>query len=65
MKSMLTQSRPAPVALRLRTRPGEIIDRTQAFSFSWNGRPYPAYAGDSIVSALVAGGVRVFSRSLK
>ena len=65
MKSMLTQSRPAPVALRLRTRPGEIIDRTQAFSFSWNGRPYPAYAGDSIVSALVAGRVRVFSRSLK
>jgi sarcosine oxidase subunit alpha len=62
---LTTRSRPAPVALRLGTRPGEVIDRTQAFSFSWNGRPYSAYAGDSIVSALVAGGVRVFSRSLK
>jgi len=62
---MFTRSRPAPVALRLETRPGEVIDRTQSFSFSWNGRSYTAYAGDSIVSALVAGGVRVFSRSLK
>jgi sarcosine oxidase subunit alpha len=42
-----------------------VINRLQPFSFSWNGRSYPAYEGDSIVSALAAGGVRVFSRSLK
>jgi sarcosine oxidase subunit alpha len=60
-----SRSRPAPVALRISPRPGEVIDRTQGFSFSWNGRSYPAYGGDSIVSALAAGGVRVFSRSLK
>ena len=65
MKSVHVRSRPAAVALRLGPRPDEVIDRGQAFVFSWNGRSYPAYEGDSIVSALAAGGVRVFSRSLK
>ena len=33
--------------------------------FSWNGRRYPAFAGDTIISALAAAGERVFSRSFK
>ncbi|MGH3343306.1 MAG: 2Fe-2S iron-sulfur cluster-binding protein, partial [Carbonactinosporaceae bacterium] len=56
----------APVnGMRLDAQPGEVIDRAAPFTFSWNGREYPAYAGDTIVSALAAAGVRVFSRSFK
>ncbi|MGH3383696.1 MAG: 2Fe-2S iron-sulfur cluster-binding protein [Nocardioidaceae bacterium] len=51
--------------MRLPPQPGEAIDRTTAFTFTWDGRSYPAYAGDTIASALAAAGVRVFSRSLK
>ncbi len=50
---------------RLPPQPGEVIDRAQRFTFRWNGRPYQAYAGDTIASALAASGVRVLSRSLK
>ena len=52
-------------AMRLASRPGEVIDRTKPFTFWWNGRPVPAFEGDTIASALAAAGVRVFSRSLK
>lgn len=58
-------ARGAGTDLRLPPRPGEVIDRTTTLAFSWNGRPYRAHAGDTIVSALLASGVRVFSRSLK
>ena len=34
-------------------------------TFTWNGKPYSGYAGDTIVSALAAAGERVFSRSMK
>jgi sarcosine oxidase subunit alpha len=44
---------------------GEVIDRTDSFGFTWDGVAFPAYAGDTIVSALAAAGVRVFSRSFK
>src|SRR5258708_30252245 len=50
---------------RLTPQPGEVIDRRRELSFFWNGRRYPAYQGDTIVSALAACGVRVFSRSFK
>jgi len=50
---------------RLGRQPGEVIDRRESFTFSWNGRTFPAYAGDTIASALAACGVRVFSRSFK
>jgi sarcosine oxidase, subunit alpha len=46
-------------------RPGEVIDRQERFTFTWNGREYPAFRGDTITSALAAGGVKVFSRSFK
>ncbi len=50
---------------RAGNRPGEVIDRASPLAFTWNGRPYPALAGDTIASALAAAGVRVFSRSFK
>ncbi len=50
---------------RLPRQPGEVIDRDGSLSFTWNGRAYAAYPGDTIVSALAAAGERVFSRSLK
>jgi sarcosine oxidase subunit alpha len=51
--------------MRLAAQPGEEIDRERSFSFSWNGRPVPAYQGDTIASALAATGQRVMSRSYK
>ena len=51
--------------MRLGEQPGEVIDRGTAFDFTWNGHRYGAYAGDTVVSALAAAGVRVFSRSFK
>ena len=51
--------------MRLPKRPGEQIDRDHSFTFSWNGRPVPAFAGDTIASALAASGHRVMSRSFK
>lgn len=51
--------------MRLEPQPGELIDRGRPLTFTWNGRTHPAYAGDTIASALAASGVRVFSRSLK
>ncbi len=54
-----------PMPMRLEPRPGEVIDRDQAFTFRFNGTSYAAYSGDTIVSALAASGVRVLSRSYK
>ncbi len=53
------------MTMRLGPQPGEVIDRRRPLTFRWNGREYPAYAGDTIASALAAAGVRVFSRSFK
>ena len=50
---------------RLPARPGEVIDRERPLTFTWNGRSVSGFAGDTIVSALAAGGCRVFSRSMK
>jgi sarcosine oxidase subunit alpha len=51
--------------MRLGPQPGEVIDRATPLAFSWNGRAYSGFAGDTIASALAAAGERVFSRSLK
>ncbi|HEY6690973.1 MAG TPA: 2Fe-2S iron-sulfur cluster-binding protein, partial [Rubrobacter sp.] len=53
------------MSMRLDHRPGEVIDRGREFTFTWNGEEYPAYGGDTIVSALAACGERIFSRSFK
>lgn len=55
----------SPGAMRLDRQAGELIDRSRSFSFTWNGSPYDAYEGDTIISALAAAGERVFTRSFK
>ena len=50
---------------RLPPQPGERIDRAQQVSFTFDGRTYTGLAGDTIASALAAGGVQTFSRSFK
>ena len=55
----------AVMPMRLDHRPGEVIDRGRELTFTWNGEEYPAYGGDTIISALAACGERIFSRSFK
>ncbi|MDR0673588.1 MAG: (2Fe-2S)-binding protein [Zoogloeaceae bacterium] len=43
----------------------EWLDRAQKIEFSFEGRRYEGYAGDSVSSALWANGVRVLGRSFK
>jgi sarcosine oxidase subunit alpha len=44
---------------------GGRIDRSHPLSFRWNGRTLPAFAGDTIASALLANGVRIVGRGMK
>lgn len=44
---------------------GGLIDRTQKLNFSFNGKGYEGYQGDTLASALLAGGVRLVGRSFK
>ena len=48
-----------------RPAPGERIDRARTVTFTFDGKPVEAFAGDTIASALYAGGRRIFSRSFK
>ena len=40
--------------MRLSPQPGEVLDRSTCFTFTWNGDRCMAYTGDTIVSALAA-----------
>jgi sarcosine oxidase, subunit alpha len=51
--------------MRLRSQPGEKIDRSRHVRFSFEGSPVDGFPGDTIGSALFASGRRVFSRSFK
>ncbi len=44
---------------------GGLIDRKQVLSFTFDGRPYQGFQGDTLASALLANGVRVVGRSFK
>jgi sarcosine oxidase subunit alpha len=44
---------------------GLLIDRDQPLAFSFDGKPYQGFAGDSIASALLANGRFLLSRSFK
>ncbi len=50
---------------RLPKQTNEMIDRSIELEFTWNGKPYTGYEGDTIASALAASGVDIFSRSMK
>ena len=44
---------------------GGLIDRSQPLSFRFDGKAYQGYTGDTLASALLANGVRLFGRSFK
>ncbi|MEE3288725.1 MAG: 2Fe-2S iron-sulfur cluster-binding protein, partial [Pseudomonadota bacterium] len=44
---------------------GGLIDRSQRIRFRFNGRDYSGHPGDTLASALLAQGVRLFGRSFK
>jgi methylglutamate dehydrogenase subunit C len=44
---------------------GGRIDRKSTVTIRFDGRPFSAHAGDSLASALLAGGQRIFARSFK
>ena len=48
-----------------RTEQGGRIDRTRPLEFSFDGRRYPGFAGDTLASALLANGVQLLGRSFK
>ena len=50
---------------RLSQQPNEIIDRSKELEFTWNGKSFVGYRGDTIASALASSGVEIFSRSMK
>jgi sarcosine oxidase, subunit alpha len=41
------------------------VDRSRAIRFTFDGKGYSGFAGDTLASALLANGVRVFGRSFK
>jgi len=44
---------------------GGRIDRARAITFKFDGKNYPAFAGDTLASALLANGISIVSRSFK
>lgn len=44
---------------------GGLIDRAQPLSFTFDGKTYRGYEGDTLASALLANGVRLMGRSFK
>ena len=44
---------------------GEVIDRSSAISFTWNGKKLQGFEGDTIASALLANGEHILGRSMK
>jgi len=50
---------------RLSQLPTLRINPEQKISLKYNGKTYQGVSGDTVATALFAGGVRVFSRSLK
>lgn len=49
----------------LRLVSGGLIDRARTLSFRFDGKSYEGHAGDTLASALLANGVRLFGRSFK
>jgi len=44
---------------------GGLIDRTKPITFTFDGKPYKGFAGDTLAAALLANGVRLMGRSFK
>jgi sarcosine oxidase subunit alpha len=50
---------------RSRLPTGGVIDRNRPLSFTFDGRPFVGYAGDTVASALLANSVSLVGRSFK
>src|SRR4051812_21747841 len=48
-----------------RAATGGLIDRSRSVRFTFDGRPYVGFAGDTLASALLANGVILMGRSFK
>jgi sarcosine oxidase subunit alpha len=48
-----------------RTQAGGLIDRARPITFTFDGRSYEGYEGDTLASALLANGVTLVGRSFK
>ena len=48
-----------------RHKSGGLIDRTQPVAFTFDGRAYQGFTGDTLASALLANGVSLMGRSFK
>jgi sarcosine oxidase subunit alpha len=44
---------------------GGVIDRARTVNFKFDGKSYAGFAGDTLASALLASGVKLFGRSFK
>ena len=44
---------------------GGGVDRTRPLAFTFNGRAYGGFGGDTLASALLANGVHLVGRSFK
>ncbi len=53
------------MSYRLPLPAGTWIDRSQSLGFTFNGRAYRGFRGDTLASALLAEGVRLVGRSFK
>ena len=54
-----------PYRLPQSAAPGRLIDRNKPLSFTFDGRKMTGFAGDTLASAVMAGGRRVLGRSFK
>ena len=48
-----------------RAASGGLIERDKSVRFTFDGKPYAGFAGDTLASALLANGVTLFGRSFK
>ncbi len=48
-----------------RTPSGGLVDREKSVRFTFDGRPYAGFAGDTLAAALLANGVSLLGRSFK
>ena len=51
--------------MRFRLREGGRIDRARRLAFTFNGRRYEGFSGDTLASALIANGTHLTGRSFK
>ena len=51
--------------MRFRLKDGGRIDRSRRLAFTFNGRSFEGFAGDTLASALIASGTHLTSRSFK